>query len=164
MKDAIDREITTGINVNVSNASELLTAQEVIGRKSFASVRHRQALQAPGLRWRCAPFFFCFFPSLYAETPAVPRSLSTSGGPNNLSLQVCPKPVRCRTSHSGFSSWHLCRSNCSCRLAWASVTRRSVLSGAVNCLPHAVQAATHGTVPRCLTILTALFVMTLFGC
>src|SRR6266850_6431662 len=87
MKDAIDREITTGINVNVSNASELLTAQEVIGRKSFASVRHRQALQAPGLRWSCAPFFF-FFPPLYAQT---------TGGPNEVSsLQVVQTTYRCR--------------------------------------------------------------------
>jgi len=31
----------------------------------------------------------------------------------------------------------------------------------VNWLPHEVQAATHGTEPRCLTILTARFVMNL---
>ena len=59
------------------------------------------------------------------------------------------------------SFWHLCRSNCCCRLAWASETRRSVVSGAVNCSPHAVQAATHGTEPRCLTMRTARFVMSL---
>jgi hypothetical protein len=56
---------------------------------------------------------------------------------------------------------HLCRSNCCCRFAWASVTRRSVVSGAVNCLPHAVQAATHGTEPTCLTMRTARFDMSL---
>ena len=49
------------------------------------------------------------------------------------------------------------------KFAWASVTRRSVVNGAVNSLPHAVQAATHGTMPRCLTILTARFVITLFA-
>jgi hypothetical protein len=32
---------------------------------------------------------------------------------------------------------------------------RVVLSGAVNCVPHAVQAAMHGTERKCLTILTA---------
>jgi len=116
------------------------------------------------------PFFFCFFPSSASSRPCMhrPPAVPTKSHHFRWSRQpivaeVCTKPVRCRTSHSGFSSWHLCRSNCSCRLAWASVTRRSVLSGAVNCLPHAVQAATHGTVPRCLTILTARFVMTLFA-
>jgi hypothetical protein len=39
------------------------------------------------------------------------------------------------------------------------VTRRSTLSGAVNCLPHAVQAAMHGREPTCLTMRTAHFIM-----
>jgi len=33
------------------------------------------------------------------------------------------------------SFWHLFRSNCSCRLAWTSLTRGSVVRGAVKCLP-----------------------------
>ena len=46
---------------------------------------------------------------------------------------------------SSFS--HLCRSNCCCRFAWPSLIRVSELSGALNCLPHAVQAAMHGIEP-----------------
>lgn len=55
------------------------------------------------------------------------------------------------------ADWHLCASNCFCRLSVASLTLRSADSGALNSWLHDVQAATQGAAPMCFTMRTSRF-------